>query len=630
MSTSKSSRRAPRLRLRAICLAVTVLVLAAGPRGAFAVPILPGQTVATTGTTPIARPEFAGDVLEDVQRHFHAPDGHGGMVRGYLEDCVYRSQETGSLVFSQRIVIDTRSSNVVSPQKWTVWGMTPVSVDADYLTDEGGSLGASSVQRGNSGDSVRFQLPRPLGPGESSYFHEMLTNALSYDDGGRTVITGPDLPPITLHTFRPVGDTQPWYTVTKVADYDYAAFYVNDFGQLSMTAGNPTAGYKALLWQPAVSNGTEGVAYPIPQLAGFPYNVAGRINNRGQVAGTDYLRADLTGDGASRAFLWTPTTTRGTSGSALDLGVLPGGTYSLAASVNDRGEVAGTGDYPGAGTGVDGLPEATSLLWADDSVVEVSFREYGHSQDINASGQIAGDGPFTAGTYQGFLWTPTSPGGTEGNTVSVNSVGGSDYQGPGSATALNDRGTAVGTAQFDYPAEHGLVHGYVWSSAGGGLADLGYLEMPRGINNADLAVGTMDYRIGRLYRDGRHATLNWWASPNQQWSLRDAFDVNDLGQITSLGSSATLGSANVLLTPVHVGRASPRPCGSTPPFVVTMTGTGFLPDAKVLFDGAPMAVTRIDADHLQFTVPEGFAGHTCGSAMLVVNPDGTVSNPVTF
>jgi probable HAF family extracellular repeat protein len=54
------------------------------------------------------------------------------------------------------------------------------------------------------------------------------------------------------------------------------------------------------------------------------------INNRGQVIGDMYLR-----DVGSRAFIWA-------DGVLSDLDVLPGGAFSSATDINERGEVMGT------------------------------------------------------------------------------------------------------------------------------------------------------------------------------------------------------------------------------------------------------------------------------------------------
>jgi hypothetical protein len=582
-----------------------------------ALPLAPAKEISPRGTTAIARTEFAGTVLADTQRHFSVPDGAKGTVRGYLQDTVYRSTETGTLVFSQRIVLDAGSSTAASPGEWTISGETLVTTDVDYRTDEPGTLGASSVQRGATGSTVRYKLPRRLGPGESTYFHEMLTNALAFNSGGQTTINGNGLPPITLRTYRPTGAPQPYYTATPLGYSSSYRVFVNDHGQVSMTVGN-SSGFKAVLWQPDQPNGIDGSAYPIPMLPGFPYNEAGRINNLGQVTGTDYHRADGGTDLAERAYLWTPSVVRGSVGSVVGLGVFPGGSYSYARGLNDRGEVTGCGD--GANS---------PLLWSAGTVSQLAIPPggFGCGYALNASGAISGYGAFTARTYQGFIWTPTVAGSSVGATVTVDMVGGPEYQGPGTATDINDSGVAIGSAELGWPAT-ALTHGYVWGPAG--ITDLGFQELPESINNAGVGVGSLGGGTARIYRNGIASTLRWFVSPAQGWYMAWAYDISNIEQITGVGWSPFLGSSQLLLTPVRISSASPTPCGHPLPYVMTVRGTGFTASASALFNGMELPTTHLNSNLLQVTMPASLSGMACGGSLFVVNADGTSSTVRTF
>ena len=587
-----------------------------------ALPLAPAKEVSPLGTTALARKEFTGLVLADTQRRFSVSDGGKGTVSGYLQDRVYRSTETGTLVFSQRVVLDAGSSTAASPGEWTITGETLVTTDVDYRTDGLGSLGASSVQRGATGSTVRYKLPRRLGPGESTFFHDMLTNALAFNSLGQTTINGTGLPPITLRTYRPTGVPQPYYTATPLGYYSPYATYLNDHGQVVMTVGDGIRDLKAVLWQPSQPNGIDGAAYPIPKLAGFPFNEAMGVNNLGQIVGTDYNRADRQGDTTSRAYLWTPSVTRGADGRAVDLGVYPGGTYSVARGLNDRGEVVGGGDYATSPTPAYG----TALLWSGASVTQVTGSGFGNAYAINADGAIAGYGNFAAGTYQGFRWTPTVPGSTTGTTVTVDTVGGSDYVGPGVATDINDAGVAVGWAEFGYPLA-AVVHGYTWSASG--PTDLGASELPTAINNAGLAVGSLGGGTARLYRNNVASTLRYFVSPAQSWSLGWAYDVSNAEQITGTGSSSTSSATLLLMTPVRITAAA-SPCGHPLPYVMTVRGTGFTTSASALFNGMALPTTRLNSNLLQVTMPASLSGMTCGGSLFVVNDDGTSSTVRTF
>ncbi|MBA3485390.1 MAG: hypothetical protein H0T51_26645, partial [Pirellulales bacterium] len=72
---------------------------------------------------------------------------------------------------------------------------------------------------------------------------------------------------------------------------------------------------------------------------GRPFSYGAGINDSGQVAGW----SEITGGAAYQyhAFLWTPTTPNGDSGTLNDLGAL-GGTYSVGTGINDSGQVTGS------------------------------------------------------------------------------------------------------------------------------------------------------------------------------------------------------------------------------------------------------------------------------------------------
>jgi uncharacterized membrane protein len=608
-------------------IAAAIAAWAGATPHAFALPLPPAAEVSPAGTTAALRPELEGTVLADTRRRFSVPDGSGGRVRGYLQDTVIRSRETGTLIFRQQLVLDARSSAAVSPVEWTTSDETRVTTDVDYRTDLPGALGASSALRGPTGSTVRYKLPRRMAAGESTRFHDMLTNALAFDGGGRVTISGPGLPPVTLRSYRPAGTPQPYYTATPIGPGSNYALFLNDHGQVSMTVGDSVSGFKTLLWQPGVPNGIDGSAHAIPQLPGYPYNEAGRINNLGQITGTNYTRADRgegVGDFTQRAYLWTPDRLRGTDGRVDDLGVLPGGSWSYARGINDRGEVTGYGDYPGAATGY-----ADPLLWTAGAVTQFVSPGggFGGGWALNANGDIAGFGAFGAGTYQGFIWTATPPGGTVGTTVTVDMVGGPEYQVPGSTTDLNDAGVAVGAAVLGWP-DKGETHGYIWASSG--LTDLGVLEIPASINNAGVAVGSWSGGIARLYRNGVVSSPRWFVSPAQNWALSWASDINRIEQISGAGVSPGTGWSLLLMTPVRIASATPSPCGSSLPLLMTVRGTGFTASATAVMNGARLPTLRVNANLLQVTVPTTVMDGGCANSLFIANDDGTSSTVKIF
>ena len=114
---------------------------------------------------------------------------------------------------------------------------------------------------------------------------------------------------------------------------------INASGQVSgssLTTGD--AAYHAFLWKPSTPNGTSGTMHDLLTLGGTE-SFGGTINASGQVAGFSYT----TGDAAYHAYLWTPTTPNGTSGTMQDLATL-GGLNSYSYNVGAGGQVVGASE----------------------------------------------------------------------------------------------------------------------------------------------------------------------------------------------------------------------------------------------------------------------------------------------
>jgi probable HAF family extracellular repeat protein len=226
---------------------------------------------------------------------------------------------------------------------------------------------------------------------------------------------------------------------------------INSMGQLSLRVVASSV-FHSYLWTPSAPNGSTGstVDLGLLPLPGSNFSDAGGINDMGQVTG-----ASGNASGAPRhAFLWTPTTPNGSTGSMIDLGDLPGGLdYSGGSAVNSIGQVAGFGQVPGT---------AHAFLWTPTtpngttgSMIDLGDLPGGgdHSiaVDINASGQVIG-GSDSLGGERPFLWTPTSPNGTVGSMVDVNTL-----LDPVIAQnwrvvfvyGINDAGQIVGDGRFD-------------------------------------------------------------------------------------------------------------------------------------------------------------------------------------
>jgi probable HAF family extracellular repeat protein len=177
------------------------------------------------------------------------------------------------------------------------------------------------------------------------------------------------------------------------------AFGINDKGQAvgatgvcSNTSLPPVhpAGAHAVLWE------KDGTPTNLGSLAGLAPNVAGSINNLGQVVGTSPFS-----DGTIHTFLWTRTT------GMQDLGTLPGAVVTVAPcchTINDNGQVAGYS--------IDAMGNMGAFLWRDgvmsdlNALIPDSPLYLLAASSINDAGEIAGFGVNSDGDVHAFLATP--------------------------------------------------------------------------------------------------------------------------------------------------------------------------------------------------------------------------------
>jgi len=148
---------------------------------------------------------------------------------------------------------------------------------------------------------------------------------------------------------------------------------------------------------------------------GFPASSVGTrylINASGQVTGSFVVPGTIT---TVHAFLWTPSTPQGTSGTLVDLGSITGFPNCVAAALNDHGDVAG--NCRSLGRGASSLYHA--FLVHQGSIIDLnSVLPAGSpltlrmATGINDAGQIVGlaSESTSSGTTVsvGFLLTPSS------------------------------------------------------------------------------------------------------------------------------------------------------------------------------------------------------------------------------
>jgi probable HAF family extracellular repeat protein len=207
---------------------------------------------------------------------------------------------------------------------------------------------------------------------------------------------------------------------------------INDYGQVAGQydvdiSGNTVT--HAFLWTPNAPNGSSGSMIDLGTLGGNAA-VASDLNASGQVVGSAANAANL-----GHPFLWKPTSPNGTTGAMTDLGTL-GGSSASATGINAMGQVVGASndpldetDYafvwtPATPNGITGTMSSLGTLGGTSS----------RAFAISASGQVVGFSLLTGDSGRhAFLWTPAAPNGATGTMIDLGTLGGASS----AANAIN-------------------------------------------------------------------------------------------------------------------------------------------------------------------------------------------------
>jgi len=314
------------------------------------------------------------------------------------------------------------------------------------------------------------------------------------------------------------------------------------------------------------------------------------LNTQGQVVG-----CLVTSGGATHAFLWNPIQPNSTSGQMQDLGVLAGGVESVAASINDNGQVVGT-SYD-----INQNPQA--FLWDSGTFSPLGTLggSFSYGEAINYQAEAAGSAETISQTSHSVItdttnWTKVDLGAIMGGAYNINNssraysisnnfdvVGEADTPGgdthafsdeydtsdngnyfrdlgtlPGgtysSAYCVNDRGQIVGESD----TSSGDIHACEWSN--GIRSDLGALPTSSFTDSSAFAISGIGEVVGTSYTDaGYHAVL-WYSntifdlnarvSNGSGWVLEAAMGANAQGQIVGYGTINSQEHA-FLLTPLQ-------------------------------------------------------------------------------
>ena len=224
------------------------------------------------------------------------------------------------------------------------------------------------------------------------------------------------------------------------------------------------------------------------------------LNEQGQVVGSS-----TTASGNTHAFLWE-------DGVMIDLGTLdaPYNFTSLASSINERGQIAGT-SYS-SNLGLDGH----AFLWEDGVMIDLGTLggAYSQANAINGRGQVVGFSETPSGEQHAFLWE-------NGVMTDIGPAGLQSY-----ARFVNEVGEVAGLLETPAP------YAFFWKDGVLTQIDV-YASFPRGFNNRGQVVGegctspSCSEIESFLWEDGQLTIIG--GLPGSLFSQPD--DVNELGQV---------------------------------------------------------------------------------------------------
>jgi len=279
----------------------------------------------------------------------------------------------------------------------------------------------------------------------------------------------------------------------------------------------------------------QGVLTDLGTLPGGPSSTALWANDQGLIMGfSDNGVIDPVFGGPQQiAVVWK-------DGQIISLGTLGGG-LSYGNAMNDQGDVVGltANDIPDSFSFIGVGTQIRAFLWRDGIMLDLGTLggPDAWAASVNERGQVAGWAlvDSTANTATGqptqhpFLWQAGRmiDLGTLGGTVAV--VG--SFQDGGSGAGLNDRGQVIGTSNLEGDLVH---HPFLWDKSV--LTDLGTLGGNNGeaywINNSGEVVGRADLlgsQVHHAFLWKRGKMIDLGAAPGQPCST--AIDINSQGQV---------------------------------------------------------------------------------------------------
>jgi probable HAF family extracellular repeat protein len=303
---------------------------------------------------------------------------------------------------------------------------------------------------------------------------------------------------------------------------DDIAVGLSDSGAISFWSQTPNDTIHASIW-------TGGKTQDLGVLKNYASSISHGLNNQGQVVGWSVNGRNLVDSLATmHAVLFD-------QGQVTDLSTL-GGRDSQAMGINDAGAVVG----------VSSMPDKTrhAFLYEHGKLSDLGLLPGGTfsaASAINKHGDIAGTAEITGQYIHAALWSGkkmidlgTLPEGKRSR-----------------ALALNNKGEVVGFSETD----HAEIHAFLYKN--NKMLDLGELKRDptraNSINDREQIVGhsgvTAFAYHAFLWQEGTMEDLNKLIAETK-WTLKDAYSINNRGEIICLGTIRSGESHLLLLKPV--------------------------------------------------------------------------------